>query len=143
MSQVPRLENDLEFTRVSVQQWIDSGASEDGSLPDSLKELGVQSVTFEQWNAQASVFMQPGADGQPGVAGVDDNGSGIVDDESELGATRSDDVLSVTADAVPTDGPTLVLQSGAFVPVTYENALADDQPWRAVVQGDGWSFIIR
>jgi len=46
-----------------------------------------------RWDADAAVYVTAGQDREPGVAGVDDDGSAVVDDRSELGATGSDDVV--------------------------------------------------
>jgi len=43
-----------------------------------------------------SYIPELGADGAPGVAGVDDNGNGTVDDASEIGAAGSDDFQALT-----------------------------------------------
>jgi hypothetical protein len=147
LAHVPALDRDLRAARQAVIDWIDQGPTLDrDSLPDNLQELGIDSIQFEQFQPQALVFMQPGPDGQPGEAGVDDNGNGIIDDKSELGATRTDDVLNVTAGQIESDRPTLVLQRGAFVPVSRQAALRGDQPWHAVVRGhssgETWSFVL-
>ncbi len=44
-----------------------------------------------------------GADGQPGVAGEDDDGNGIIDDATELGWMDSDDYHPVLTGAAPAD----------------------------------------
>ncbi len=172
LASVPRLENDLSTVKVAVTDWVDSRGETPKSvmlgnetqdaevlgnelptqidtrmLPDSLTKLGVVSVAFEQFDPNATVYLRPGADGQPGVAGVDDNGNGIVDDDTELGATKTDDVLSVTAGEIDTAGPILILQRGAYVPVSREVATSESAAWRAVVhgraQGEDWSFLLQ
>ncbi len=48
-------------------------------------------VSVAVWDPDKPIYVTVGPDGQPGVAGLDDDGSGVVDDLSELGATGSDD----------------------------------------------------
>jgi hypothetical protein len=52
-------------------------------------------LTSESWDVKSFAMPRfiggPGVDGQPGVAGTDDNGDGIVDDNNELGWPGSDD----------------------------------------------------
>lgn len=43
------------------------------------------------WDDEAPVFITAGPDGAPGVAGVDDDGDGQIDNLRELGTTGSDD----------------------------------------------------
>lgn len=161
LANVPQLENDLSAVRVAVTDWVHSNGETMGNetqenqqstqidaprLPESLTKLGVVSVGFEQFDPNATVYIRPGADGQPGVAGVDDNGNGIVDDVTELGATKTDDVLSITAGEVDTEVPTLILQRGGYVPVSRQTATSENAAWRAVVHGrsqaEDWSFLL-
>lgn len=96
-----------------------------------------ESVTPFCFQAEAPVVLGTGPDGQPGVAGEDDNFNGIIDERSEIGAVGSDDTCLAPAD----DGhrrsleapDSLVLSRGAFVPC--ENA-ADAARFR--VPGLGW-----
>ncbi len=120
---------------------------------DRLIITGIENQIFD---SNALVVMQPGPDRQPGVADVDDNANGVVDDVSEMGATRSDDLCVVRrkSDMNPREGdvdadprePTLVLQRGAFVPVDSADVLSPGQRRRAVVMGrfpgDPWSFQV-
>jgi len=144
---VPRLDDDLAEVRATVAEWIETDQEESSELPESLRTLGVETIRFEVFDPEGLVYMQPGADGRPGVAGVDDNGNGIVDDNTELGATRTDDVLQVTSGEITFDGPVLILQRGAFVESSRDAALMGNQPWRAVVTGRSntelWSFQVR
>lgn len=55
--------------------------------------------------------VSPGPDGQPGTAGVDDDGNGMDDDAGELGFTGTDDVL-----AFPFTNNNATLPSGAANP---------------------------
>jgi hypothetical protein len=55
-------------------------------LPPQLSRL-----TVHVWDATSPVYVTVGSDGKPGIAGVDDDGDGVVDDLGELGATGSDD----------------------------------------------------
>ena len=52
---------------------------------------GFPVIQVSRWDPQAVVYVSAGNDAQPGVAGVDDEGNGVVDDRAELGATGSDD----------------------------------------------------
>lgn len=146
LSDVPRLQDDLADVRAAVADWVAGSEPQASELPDSLKQLGVDSIRWEVFDPQALVYLQPGADGAPGVAGVDDNGNGVVDDKGELGATRTDDRIMVTADQINFDGPTLVLQRGAYVEVPRDVATQGSEPWRVVVEGrrdsDYWSFLV-
>ncbi len=45
------------------------------------------------WDELAIVYVSVGSDNQPGVATVDDDGNGGIDNFSELGATGSDDMM--------------------------------------------------
>ncbi len=114
------------------------------ALNANVAEVGVSTIMVERFDPSAAVVMLPGADEQPGVAGVDDNGDAVVDNPSELGATRSDDVCVVASadeeDQLPQ--PKLVLQRGAFVP----SDQTGEGPVRFVVYGatgkDRWSFLV-
>ena len=57
------------------------------SFPDAY------TLVLSQWDADAAVYVAAGEDAMPGVAEVDDDGNGVVDDSRELGATGSDDVM--------------------------------------------------
>lgn len=124
---------DLTAVRNAVVDWIERVETRELSepivIPESLRTLGVTNIRWQRFDLQALVMMRPGADGKPGIADIDDNGNGIVDDEAELGATGSDDVCVVATDddrdnRLRDDGkeddvatsPTLVLQRGARVP---------------------------
>ncbi len=108
----------------------------------------VTGIEFQRFDPGAVVLIRPGRDGQPGVARVDDDRNGTVDDRSELGATHSDDVCSVEPAADPEDESTLILQYGAFVPTSPDQADGETpQPMRAVVFGESaagerWSFLV-
>ena len=85
------------------------------------------------WDPAATVCVDNGPDGQPGIAGVDDGNNGRVDDPSERGATGSDDRFLVIAGGSPSadrqphpGGPVLpasgragvtVLARGGYVPI--------------------------
>ncbi len=56
------------------------------ALPPRLARLSVH-----RWDESAPVYVTVGADGKPGIAGIDDDGDGVIDDLGELGATGSDD----------------------------------------------------
>ena len=74
------------------------------------------------WDPQAAVFVSAGKDGQPGMADVDDDGNGAIDDRLELGATGSDDPVLTPehpeyASARSGRVPALLLSRGAMRPV--------------------------
>ncbi len=148
---------DLSSVRLAVSQWLETasplpleadGSIAAASLEPRLLELGVNRIQFERFDPDALVLMRPGKDGQPGVAGVDDNGDGMTDNRSELGATRSDDVCVVVPQGArpPADEPTLVLQRGAFVSAAATPSPDSIYPQRAIVFGgtgqDAWSFLL-
>ncbi len=84
-------------------------------------------VRLLQWDPAAAVYLTPGADALPGVALVDDDGNGSVDDPSELGATGSDDRVVAPEQTLVTEPlPAVssapgesarVVSRGAMVPV--------------------------
>ncbi len=147
---------DLSGVRRALQQLWDSsafailesgGTVESSELDQSLVELGIRRVEIQRFDPQAGVVIVAGADGQPGVQGVDDNGDGIVDNRLELGATGSDDECKVipSGAAIPPGEPSLVLQRGAYVAIAEaENRQADDRT-RTIVFGktgqENWSFV--
>ncbi|HBJ39024.1 MAG TPA: hypothetical protein DDZ51_30615 [Planctomycetaceae bacterium] len=61
------------------------------SLPSH--SLGQTEITVGVWDQAVPVYVTAGPDGAPGIAGTDDDGSGVVDDLGELGATGSDDFV--------------------------------------------------
>jgi hypothetical protein len=157
LSTGPQSLTELSVQRQAVVRWLTSNdvitPGEDGSidfasLDSELRELGVSRLELQRFDPQALVVIRPGADRQPGVAGVDDNGDAIVDNRVELGATRSDDRCEVLTPQQheALDENTLVLQRGAFVPDAAPRSLADNTSRRVVVRGefDGepWSFLV-
>ena len=117
---------------------------QDHSLDESLQNSGTCLVRLQQFDSSAAIAILPGLDGQPGVAGVDDNGNGVVDDRSELGATHSDDRCeSMSEKALREVGKTfLVLQRGAFMDVTAIEQVIPNAEKRVSVHGqcDGTPF---
>jgi hypothetical protein len=117
-------------------------------MTQRVADAGVREIVFERFDPDAVVLMRSGPDMQPGVAAVDDNANGIVDDASELGATGSDDVCLVQrASPDPSDDEiTLVLQHGAFVPALPSELKNRSSQWRARVKGqsngDHWSLLV-
>lgn len=114
----------------------------DGIFASSIK------MELQQYDPTAVVAILPGLDGQPGVAGVDDDGNGAVDDRSELGATHSDDrceTMSLTKSKSISPKP-LVLQRGAFVVVNSASELLADAEQRVHVsleiEGQVSEFLI-
>ncbi len=91
-------------------------------LSDSLKVLACKPVVIYSWGPEASVILIPGPDLSPGVAGVDDDGNGVVDDLSELGATGTDDEILTPADGdaytvAATSPSSRVVSHGAMLPI--------------------------
>jgi hypothetical protein len=56
------------------------------ALPEPLSHLSLW-----VWDPTVPVYVTAGPDGQPGIAGIDDDGDGVIDDLGELGASHSDD----------------------------------------------------
>ncbi|MGB1925766.1 MAG: hypothetical protein ACPHL6_04505 [Rubripirellula sp.] len=108
----------------------------------------VLQLSLQQFDPDAVVAILPGEDGQPGVAGIDDNANGVTDDRSELGATHSDDRCETMSsrEARQTSPRPLVLQRGAFVPVDSANAVLKDAEQRIEVLGEwkgkAFSFLL-
>ncbi|TWT82011.1 hypothetical protein CA13_34660 [Planctomycetes bacterium CA13] len=73
----------------------------------SPKENGLPQTPSRHFDPDAEVILFAGADGLPGRAEIDDDFNGIVDDPSELGAFRSDDVC-----LTPNDPTYLSVRSG-------------------------------
>ena len=74
------------------REWVGSRVPANSPVPQLLNHHeGLALVS--RWDALTPVFLKPGPDGQPGAAQVDDDGNGVVDDASELGATGTDDVI--------------------------------------------------
>ena len=74
-----------------------------------------------QWDAEAVVYVAAGEDAMPGVAEIDDDGNGIVDDARELGATGSDDVMLTPLDEGYDDAreggvTAMAISRGAMIP---------------------------
>ncbi len=68
------------------------------------------------WDASLPIWITPGPDQQPGWAGWDDNGDGVIDDSGELGAAWSDDrcVVEMPGAKQPRGR---VIDHGAFRPL--------------------------
>jgi hypothetical protein len=165
LTTAPQSPADLSEQRQTVVRWLAASNSlspgSDGSIDPALfnselSKLGISSLQWQRFDPQALVVIVPGADGQPGVAGVDDNGDAIIDNRFELGSTGSDDRCEVLTPQQheALEEITLVLQRGAFMPeaiaftsesVAKQSDIGAEQ--RVLVRGqfDGepWSFIIR
>ena len=99
-----------------------------GRNPDS--EL--QAISMMAPNGEAlSTGMGAGADGQPGIAGVDDDGDTIVDNASELGTAGSDDAMTVLFNNNWATGWSGVPMGGSW------SVGPDGQPGVATVDDDG------
>lgn len=86
-------------------------------LPAELTRLRVR-----RWDPEAAVYITAGPDGKAGVAGVDDDGDGVIDNLSELGATGSDDQVIAPhqpgyAAAAAGEGVVRVIDRGALVEI--------------------------
>lgn len=87
-------------------------------------------VRVSRWDPQVAVYVAAGADGQPGVAGIDDEGNGVVDDSAELGATGSDDPV-----LTPADPEYPQAQSGAITAMLLSRGAMMAVEGEAVIQG--------
>jgi hypothetical protein len=102
---------------------------------------------WQRFDPAARVRLLPGADGQPGTIDFDDNANGVIDDPGELGATYSDDQCIIEAsESAPSEiKPSVVLQLGAYVPVSQMTSKHPEHPDRLLVQHQGgedaWSFV--
>ena len=81
------------------------------------------------WDKNAAVYVTAGSDEKPGVRGVDDEGNGIVDDRSELGATGSDDLILTPTDPSYEDARQgkvigFVISRGAMIPTPKTTTLS-------------------
>ncbi len=77
---------------------------------------------ISSWDIGASSYLIHGLDQFPGAAGVDDDGNGVVDDVSELGATGTDDSIVTPADgdayaAAASHPSSRVVSYGAMLPI--------------------------
>ena len=148
---------DLTPARLATSQWLQAtsplptdgdGSINSSALDPRLVQLGVERIDVQRFDPNALVLILAGSDGQPGVAGVDDNGDTLVDNRIELGATRSDDVCVVVKadDRPPADVPALLLQRGAFLPLDDSTKPQQRGRRRAIVIGqtgqDHWSFVV-
>ncbi|TWU33749.1 hypothetical protein [Novipirellula artificiosorum] len=98
----------------------------------------------------AAVMITSGADGLPGRAGLDDDFNQVIDDNSELGAFRGDDICLTPADAdydgwLASDRAHRTLSLGCFVPETGDRS--DESPRRRwIVQGQtgdaSWTWMV-
>lgn len=83
----------LESTPGQLLVFCTGGATpREISLPDGC------TLRLYLWDADAAVYVAAGEDAMPGVAEVDDDGNGVIDDSRELGATGSDDVMLTQLD---------------------------------------------
>jgi hypothetical protein len=87
---------------------------------------------FFAWDKDASVYVTVGRDRRPGVAGVDDDGNGIDDDRSELGATGSDDTV-----LTPDDDGYVEAVNGSVLAVLLSRGAMRKVVGDAVIEGPG------
>jgi hypothetical protein len=119
--------------------------------PSQVSSSDSHYLDLQVFDSAAAVVMLAGEDQAPGVASVDDDGSGIVDDRSELGASRSDDLCVVLSAeellALAPDLPRLILQRGAFRSVESKPTakLPPTTKVRTIVYGRSnespWSYV--
>ena len=118
LAAVTQPRDDLWDARTLVADALSNGS--ESFVEQLANQHGITSVSFQRYDSSAMVVIRPGADGQPGVAGVDDNGSGTIDDNGELGATGSDDICRVETNGDRREGsdasPSLTLQLGGVRP---------------------------
>lgn len=116
------------------------------STDESQADSGDATVSYQVFDETAAVVIVAGADGAPGVLGVDDDGNGEVDDRFELGASRSDDVCIVlTADQLAQRSAselTLVLQYGAYVPASEDAVQKSASPSRKIVHDPAGKHVV-
>ena len=92
-----------------------------------------QQLTVHYWDAAAAVYVTAGSDGQPGIAGIDDDGNGSIDDLAELGATGSDDFVVAPGQygyeqAAGSEILARLISRGALVPLDGELQLPPQRP---------------
>lgn len=126
--------------RAEVTGRIDAEIAQLTRMTPRLKSLGVRSIVAQHFDSDASVMIDVGPDGAFGVLGIDDGNNGIIDDPSELGATGSDDTLTLIAGGDPMESsPTAaVIARGGMVPAVQQMQI--DQ---VIVVGIGFEFLIR
>lgn len=141
-------------TEEELREWLFEGQPltlQSENTPDIARRTWQEAVielTLQQFDPDAVVAILAGDDGQPGVAGIDDNGNGVTDDRSELGATHSDDRCETMSGELAkniTPRP-LILQRGAFVPVDSLKSLLNGAEQRLEVlielEGTPFSFLM-
>lgn len=110
----------------------------------SLANLTLVATENFEVDAQAAAILTPGPDRAPGQLGWDDDANGIIDDDGELGAVHSDDVILTPSDAGYTEassnGPTRRMFSGvpvisdsdesSIVRMTFLTPELDHRVWR-------------
>lgn len=95
----------------------------DAMLMHAIEVLPAGSITnIYAWRQNVPVIMCRGEDLNPGASNVDDDGNGVVDDWSELGATGSDDLVLAPTDRLAyqsalNDPAARVVSHGAMVPI--------------------------
>jgi hypothetical protein len=110
-----------------------NGLSVNGLSANGLSEIGdgksLALASVRVWDDDVPVYVTGGDDGQPGRAGVDDDGNTVVDDVSELGVTGSDDAVVTPGEAgfeAARDGLVVsrILSRGAVVDVAADRFIA-------------------
>lgn len=120
--------------RFAADPETDPAAAAPGGTPEDLAALDSSDwavlpaewtrLRVLHWDPEAAVYITAGPDGQAGVAGVDDDGDGVIDNLSELGATGSDDQVIApqqpgyaAAAAAAEEGAVRVISRGALVEI--------------------------
>lgn len=133
---------ELPLARSSDSESPDSESpdseSPDNDLPTDQPTDPISDFRILVWDPLAAVYITGGPDGQPGIAGHDDNLNGVIDDLAELGSTGSDDLIASPGhpdfDAA-TNGQIAarLLSHGAAVPLD-ERTEFDTGPLRATTR---------
>ncbi len=84
------------------------------------------------WDPSALVYVTVGLDMKPGVAAVDDDGNGVVDDRGELGATGTDDRVLTPGDVGYQDA-----EAGSVMAAVLSRGAMRRVEGDAVIEGPG------
>ncbi len=110
-TQVGRSVKELENAPLLVNHRLSFAAYERGEALTG-SPMTVLPQGLDVWDDKMPVWVTPGRDAAPGWKDWDDNGNGIVDDESELGAAWSDDFCIVQLPGHPTPVGRIIDQGG-------------------------------
>jgi hypothetical protein len=110
-AQISRSTKELENAPTLVRHRI-SFATLERDQAVARSPMTVLPQGLDVWDDTLAVWITPGQDTAPGWKTWDDNGNGIVDDESELGAAWSDDFCIVELPGHPTPVGRIIDQGG-------------------------------